>query len=400
MPRFPGMYQWNDTLAKRFPHLSKPVARCLALWTLGMIIARSCALTAVAAALGPLLTLKFDTVRERLRDLYREAAAKKGRRRCELDLSICWDPWLAWVLEGRQSKQLALALDATNLGEQFTVLALSVLYRGCAVPVAWKILKANQKHAWKPEWISLLGHFRQRVPTDWTVIVLTDRGLYAKWLFEAITNLGWHPLMRISSQHAYYRPQGHYHWSLLSGLITSVGQRWQGRVSLFPTPPNQLECTLLAYWGEGHEQPWVVVSDLPPEAANVCWYGMRAWIEQGFKRIKRGGWQWQYTRMDDPARAERLWLAVAIATWWLLSVGGETDEEIAVETVAAVPHTQRGSKPRWRLIAIFRRGWNRIMAALIADHGELPMGKGRPEPWPDFAPNNDERPPGVENLQL
>ena len=109
MPRFPGMYQWNDTLAKRFPHLSKPMVRCLALWTLGMIVARSCALTAVASALGPLLTLKFDTVRERLRDPYREATAKAGRRRCELDLSICWDPWLAWVLEGWQSRQLALA---------------------------------------------------------------------------------------------------------------------------------------------------------------------------------------------------------------------------------------------------------------------------------------------------
>ena len=64
-----------------------------------------------------------------------------------------------------------------------------------------------------------------------------------------------------------------------------------------------------------------------------CWYGLRAWIEQGFKRIKSGGWQWQYTRMDDPARAERLWLAVAVATWWLLSVGGEADAKILPETM-------------------------------------------------------------------
>ena len=98
MPRFPGMYQWNDTVAKRFPHLSKPMARCLALWTLGMIVARSCALTAVAWALEPLLQLKFHTVRERLRDLYREAAAKRGAQRAELDVADCWAPWLAaWI---------------------------------------------------------------------------------------------------------------------------------------------------------------------------------------------------------------------------------------------------------------------------------------------------------------
>src|ERR1051325_9529980 len=29
-------------------------------------------------------------------------------------------------------------------------------------------------------------------------------------------------------------------------------------------------------------------------------------IEQGFKITKRGGWQWQRTRMSDPQRAARL----------------------------------------------------------------------------------------------
>ena len=65
------------------------------------------------------------------------------------------------------------------------------------------------------------------------------------------------------------------------------------------------------------------VTNIPPPAAEACWYGMRAWIEQGFKKIKGGGWQWQYTRMTDPNRAKRLWLAIAIVTWWLLSIGGD-----------------------------------------------------------------------------
>src|SRR5947209_1451119 len=400
MPRFPGMYQWNDTVAKRFPHLSKPMARCLALWTLGMIVARSCALTAVAWALEPLLQLKFHTVRERLRDLYGEAAAKRGAQRAELDVADCWAPWLAWVVEGWPGKQLALALDATSLSDQFTVLVVSVLYRGCAVPVAWKVLPANHKHAWKPEWKKLLSHFRQRVAADWTVIVLTDRGLYAKWLFHAIRALGWHPLMRITCQGKWRRP-GDYHWSNLGSLIMRVGQRWQGRVSLFQDEEARLKCTLLAYWGPGHEQPWLVVTDLPPEAADVCWYGMRAWIEQGFTRIKRGGWQWQYTRMEDPVRAERLWLAVAIATWWLLSVGGEVDETVPTETMRAVPHTQGRRRPVWRCIRLFRRVWIRIIAALMTHRQRLPLGCLNPEHWPQLPPVYEEnKPPGSKNLQL
>ena len=84
MSRLPGLYQWNDVVGKRFPHLSKPMAASLALWSLGMIVARSCSLTAVAWAWVPILKEKFYTVRERLRDLYREAPAKAGAQRREL----------------------------------------------------------------------------------------------------------------------------------------------------------------------------------------------------------------------------------------------------------------------------------------------------------------------------
>jgi len=397
MSRPAELYQWNDIVGKRFPHLSKPMAASLALWSLGMIVARSCSLTAVAWAWVPILKEKFYTLRERLRDLYREASAKAGDQRRELDLGTCWAPWLAWVIQGWHSKQLALALDATTLGQRFNVLAVSVLYRGCAVPVAWKVLEATEPHAWEPEWKTLLSHFQQRVPADWKVIVLADRGLYAKWLFEAITALHWHPLLRVKNQ-GKFRPEGWYHWVDLPEIVTHVGQRWQGRGTAFKSESAQLPCTLLACWQEGYADPWLVVTDLPPVAADVCWYGLRAWIEQGFKRIKRGGWQWQYTRMKDPARAERLWLAVAIATWWLLSVGGEADMALPEQTMDKAPQTQRHRRPPWRLIAVFHQGWTHILAAML-HHRRLPFGHGWPEPWPHPSPVDNE-PSKPKNLQL
>lgn len=384
MDRLPALRQWTKVVDKRFPHLSKPMVACLALWSLGIIVARSCSLTAIAWALASILGQKFDALRERLRDFYREASAKAGTQRAELDLNTCWAPWLSWVLDGWHGKQVALALDATTLGQKFTVLAISVLYRGCAVPVAWKILPATEAHAWEPEWKALLHPFRERVPADWKVIVLADRGLYAKWLFEAIVDLGWHPLLRINSQ-GKYRPAGWRRWRNLRTVVQRTGGRWQGRATVFKTPESQVEGTLLACWDEGYAAPWLVLTDLGPEAADVCWYGLRAWIEQGFKRMKRGGWQWQYTRMVDPSRAERMWLAMSVATWWLLSVGGEADEGVLPESMPAAPQTQRSRRPQWRLIAIFHRGWVEIMAALLG-RARLPLGEGRPEPWPNMLP--------------
>jgi hypothetical protein len=389
MSRQPELSQWVDTIAIRFPSLSKPQALGLALWSFGMILARSCSLTSVADLLAPLLGQSFNTMRERLRDTYREAGAKSGKPRAELDVALCWAPWLAWVLAGWEGRQLAIAADATSLGCRFVALVISVVYRGCAVPVAWKILKAGEKHAWKPEWLALLRQFRGLLPAGWTVIVLADRGLYAKWLFEAVAELKWHPFLRVNGQ-GLFRPEGWFHWRPLASFVPSKGARWQGRGTAFSGKKARLDCTLLGYWGEGHEAPWLVLTDLAPGCADACWYGLRAWIEQGFKHSKRGGWQWQHTRMDDPARAERLWMAIAIATWWLLSVGGEAEAQadtlLDIKT-PSVPGAARRRGKGWRLVGIFQHGWSLIVAALL-NHELLPVKPGRPEEWPGLPEAN------------
>jgi hypothetical protein len=172
-------------------------------------------------------------------------------------------------------------------------------------------------------------------------MVLADRGLYAKGLFQAISALGWHPLLGVNSQGT-FRPQGGYHGVPFTPRVPAVGRRWAGQGTAFQGQHTRLECTVLACGDAGHEEAWLMLTDLPSHAAEACGYGWRAWIEQGFKRIKRGGWQWQYTRLEDPARAERLWLALALATGWLLSVGGEAEAALLAETLPPVP----GAKAR------------------------------------------------------
>ena len=81
-------------------------------------------------------------------------------------------------------------------------------------------------------------------------------------------------------------------------MVSRVGQRWAGQVVCFTTPARQLTCTLLARWETGYRDPWVILTDLPPTAVDVAGYGLRAWLECGFKDSKRGGWHWEQTKMD------------------------------------------------------------------------------------------------------
>jgi len=130
-------YQWTEVVTTYMPHLSKPQAAVLALWRLGMVLARSCALTAGSLVLAAGLERKPNTVRQQLRAFCSEAKAKRGGPRQELVVETCFAPLVAWGLKWWEGHQLAWALDATTLGQRFGVLVLSVLSRGCALPVAW-----------------------------------------------------------------------------------------------------------------------------------------------------------------------------------------------------------------------------------------------------------------------
>jgi len=391
-----AVYQWTEVVTTQMPHLSKPQARVLALWSLGMVLARSCALSAVSLFLAQGVERKPNTVRQQLREFCYEAKAKRGGPRQEVAVETCFAPLLAWVLSWWEGNQLALAVDATTLGQRFVVLVISVLYRGCAIPVAWTVLPATEKHAWRGEWLRMLRQVRAVVPRRFFVIVLAERGLYARWLFQRIVRLGWHPVLRINTGGT-FRPAARAPYQPLRALVPTPGTQWVGTGTAFQGPRRRLNCTLLARWEDGYTDPWLLVTDLAPSAGEACWYGLRAWIEQGFKITKRGGWQWQRTRMTDPQRAARLWLAVAVATLWLLSVGGLVEETIPVGTLLELPANGLPSgRPRratqLRLVSVFRQGWITILVALL-NHHRLPLGRFVPEPWPRAEPDNTLRVP-------
>lgn len=367
------------------PQLSTSQARGLAWWSLGIVLAQACGLTRVAALLAALAEEKEGSVRQRLREWYYERGQKRGPQRSEWAVGSCFAPLLGWVLAGwpPEERRLALALDATSLQDVLVVLSVNVLYRGCAIPVAWAVLPANQPGGWQAHWLELLSQLQGAVPPDWQVLVLTDRGLYARWLYRAIRALGFHPFMRLNWG-GYYRPQGQAAFRPLRQLWPVPGAVWAGAVTCFAQHP--VEGTLLTAWERPADEPWLLLTDLPPAAASARWYGLRAWVEAGFKDLKRDGWDWHKTRMTRPQRAARFWLALAVATLWVLSVGGQAEVDQPATNRAALPanhiaHRTHKHPRSPRQLSCFQRGLTTILARLLKGH-RLPRGRFFPEPWP------------------
>jgi hypothetical protein len=331
---------WQAELAKRFGHFPAPVCAVLALYSFGMILAKVSGLAAVVLFLSQQLGYAPHALRKRLREFYLDAGdksgVKQGQKRRDFAVTEAFAPLLRWILSLWAGTSLPLAIDVTNLGERFHVLCVSVVVRGTALPVAWKVLLGGQKEPWNPHWKTLLTSLRAAIADEWTAIVLSDRGLESPTLFRDIVALGWHPLMRVKKG-GKFRPTG---WGKFYSLHDLAGQRGMSvQAAGLAYAGEQLRCTLLARWEEGYAEPWLVLTDLPLEAGAAIWYGLRTWIEQGFKVLKGGGWDWNKTRMEDPERVERLWLVLAVATLWVTALGSA--EEVRLQNEAEQRRLER-----------------------------------------------------------
>jgi hypothetical protein len=366
MPHDRALYHWQGRLATRLPELPESHRRWLAWASYGVALAGTAAVTAVALHLALALALPAATALQRLRELYRPAERKPGHRRGAFDHAACFAPLLRWA--AGDAPRVALALDPTDLAGRLRVLAVSLLYGRCAIPVAWDVRPINAPGSWNDAWGELLDALRGALGEGREVLVLTDRGLESPDLFRAIVARGWHPLMRAKAA-GHFRPEGWGRGRPMGRFAAAEGRRWKGPGVAYPGG-SRLACTLLACREPGHAEPWLVLTDLAPAAADASWYGRRGWIEAGFKRLKSGGWRIEACRMAEADRAARWLAAAALATLWALeSAGGDA------------PLSRPGRPGRTPCGAgLFRLGATRLRVLLGRDEPVVP-GRWRDPGW-------------------
>ena len=361
MPHTAAFYDWEARVNALRVALKPHHRAALAEYSFGRALARCGGRTSVAASLA----VKAGTLPQRLRELYPPASAQIGAARSEFDYTLCCAPLVRWAAAGHPDKRLVLALDPTGRTDRFRVPCAAVLYRGCGLPVAGAVQAADEKGSWDAIWFDLLGKSEAARGDGRTVPVLTDRGPESPALFRARVRLGWHPLVRVKGR-ATFRPAGGHSGYRADHFAAQVGGVWSGEGVAYPAGDRR-GCTLLASWGAGHDEPWLLLTDLPVTGGNAAWYAWRMWIEQGFRALKRGCGQWQRAQMSEPVRVARLWAVIAAATMYAVEVGGEAEP-------AGVPPA---GGPWSRL----KRGLLRIWVALLS-HASMPGGRIAHHDWP------------------
>jgi len=330
-----ALYHWKQSIAKRFSFLSKPQSYGLALFSLGVTLARCCSLPRVSELLWWLG--KADTVERRLQRFLANPQIewKEGCR--------CLAQWVLGHLIC-PGKLVVLLVDETTLGEHLKVMAVSLAYHGRAIPLAWWCYHQEHYPMRQLKLIdTLFDWVAAAIPLGCTVLVQTDRGLSnSPGLLRHIEKRGWSYLVRVQRALRVRRERGKE--IRFGEIISRPGQQWSGRVEAFKSA-GWISCWAIAYWGKGHKEPWLLLTNYEP--AQASWYGWRMWEELAFRDFKSMGWQWQKSRVWNPEHANRLWLVLALAYAWVLSLGTQALCKGVRSEVT------RGKKPH---LSLFRMG--------------------------------------------
>ena len=363
----PECYQIEQDLRQRMPHLTQTQTRGLAEWTYGTIAARSGCLNAAAVALAA-IGGTAAAARQRLRERLLDGADRARPSPNQIDARACFVPLMRRVLSMWKSDSLALAIDPTTLSDELTVVVVSAVYRGCAVPVAWAVMPGNKKGGWIDPAVELLKLLSVAIPPRMTVIAMADRGLRSPRLWKAMQSLGWHPYIRQASN-VMFRPDGEP-WTRARALIEGPGSARVARGIAFKAKKRRIRATMIVIQAEGQSDPWIILTDLDPEDAGASWYALRFWIEVGFKALKSVGWQWRKTRRRDPARVERHWLVLSISTLYALAYGSREEDAEALKRSPSALRSPPKAAPvrasgRRRLLSVFSRGAEALKRRLI-----------------------------------
>lgn len=309
-----GVWQgWSQEVRRILPGIGVWQQRALALFSLGVASAKHCGAARVAAlvpgsATAPSATRRFERLLANERLDVRAARAAVG----------------AAVLEQGRGQTLWLVLDETHQGHTATgarlgMLALRLVYRERAIPLAWVCYRPGEAPASFPVLIGrLIAEVAALVPPDTQVVLMTDRGLSWPSLFDQCRRVGWSFLCRVQRQTRVQTADGQS--GTIGDLAPRPGTRWQGRGRAF-LKAGWRDLNIVAVWRRGDDEPWLLVTDLPPAWLRCTQYRHRMDAELSFRDDKSSGFDWDASRVRDPAHMDRLLLVLQLAACFVLAQG-------------------------------------------------------------------------------
>lgn len=227
------------------------------------------------------------------------------------------DQWASAVLA--DAAQVTLILDETPNHDKLRAMKISRQTHGRAIPVLWSCYKPDALPMSQDELVlDLLERTARSLPAGAEPTLLADRGLSWPQVLDFCVQHGWHYVLRVQGQTRVECDDRRQ--VSIRALVPRHGKTWCGSGRVFKKA-GWRQTNVVAHWPVNLDDPWLLITDLPPTRHRCRQYRKRMRIELSFRDEKSSGFHWNESRIRDPAHAMRLLLVMALAMRFLIRLG-------------------------------------------------------------------------------
>lgn len=213
-------------------------------------------------------------------------------------------PYVDLLLTQLALETLVVIMDGRVVGRGCLALMLHVVYKGRALPLAWRVRQSPQGHCPEDLHIAMVALRSTVIPEGAQVVLLGDGECDGTALQDTLSNMGWSYVCRTA----------------LSTTATGEGQPLRLDVLGACLQPGRLialhevsvtrevdgPIMVLCCWAKGYHEPRYLVSNLATAEEAWRFYQKRFRIETFFADQKSRGLPMHQSHIADPQRLSRL----------------------------------------------------------------------------------------------
>ncbi len=210
-------------------------------------------------------------------------------------------------------------MDGSGVGRGGSALMFHVIYKGRALPLAWRVRQCPKGHFPQELHIALGELVSEWLPQGTQVVFLDDGDCDGIDLQATVNDRGWQYACRTSTSTKAT-------WSSATFALSEWGACLKpGRLIELKEVVFTREASgpvrVLCCWAKGHAEPLYGVRNMSSAEEAMGYDAKRFRIEPFFSDQKSRGFNLHKSRLEDRQRLSRLLIACCLAYIWLVYLG-------------------------------------------------------------------------------
>ena len=210
-------------------------------------------------------------------------------------------------------------MDGSVAGRGCNALMLHVVYKGRALPLAWRVRQGPKGHFPEDLHIALVELVSGLIPERTQVVFLGDGECDGTRLQHTVQDAGWSYVCRTGGHRTAWWDGETFRldtvgaWSQ-PGTLVALSEVWFTRAAYGPI-------MLICCWAKGCKEPLYLVTNMDTAEEACRLYAKRFRIETFFSDQKSRGFHLHTSHLANPQRLSRLLIAACLAYIWIVSLG-------------------------------------------------------------------------------